>query len=78
MSLWNRCKEKLVQSLINTAREVALPGSTALFMTVDSWKEERCMYGVAEEGEAVPGDLDLIKLNYVKSIFNTRFVRLLL
>ena len=66
MSIWDRCKEQFVWSLINTARDVPLPGSTALFMTVDSWKEVGCMHGGAEEGEAVPGDLDLIKLDYVK------------
>ena len=75
VSIWDRCtcKEQFVRSLVNTARDVPLPGSTARFMAVDSWKEEGCMYGAVEEGEAVPGNLDLIKLNYAKSIFNTRF-----
>ena len=77
MSIWDRCKEQFVQSLISTARDVPLPGSTALFMTDDPWKEEGCMYGAAEEGEGVSGDLDLIKLDYVKSTFNTRFGRLI-
>ena len=36
------------------------------------------MYGAAEEGEAVPGNLDPIKLDYIKSIFNTKFRRLVL
>ena len=67
------CKEQFVWSLINTTRDVALPRSTALFMTVDSWKEEGCMHGVAKEGKAIPGNFNLIKLNYVKLIFNSKF-----
>ena len=29
------------------------------------------MHGAAEEGDVIPGHLDLIKLSFVKLIFNT-------
>ena len=73
MSILDRCKEQLVGCLINTAREVALPMSTTLFIAVDLQKERGCMHGAAEEGEVIPGHLDLINLNFVKLILNSRF-----
>ena len=72
MSIWDRCKEQLVGNLMNTAREMAMPASTTLFMTVNLQRERGCMLG-AVEGEVIPGHLDFIKLNFVKLTFITRF-----
>ena len=73
MRIWDRCKEQFVWSLINTARDLALPVSTALFMTVDSWKRKDVCMGQLRRVKTIPGNFNIIKLNYIKLIFNNRF-----